>query len=1004
MNWNSKYTYIGIVFLVGTVVFFQSACKQPDQFLPGKIVICNAEMRNNGKDLYLSKDDSTVFFANGITQSSLEAHSGKYSALTIPKTQAFAMGYKINSVDPDWYFNVSVWRKSKNGKGALVVAADNTELLYEATTFAVDSTPDGWVKLQLDVLTSPLFSNQDLIFYVWNNGTDSVYFDDLVVKRLKRPDYPNYREQPLVIEMDTFAYLKIYNKRREAISEGVLQSSDNDWVKGFVYGDSKMMKVKLRLKGDWLDHLWGDKWSYRIKVGKGNAWNRLRTFSVQTPEARDFMMEWMAHKLYGSKDVLTTRYGFVPLIVNNQSKGLYAWEEHFEKQIVESNNRREGPIVKFSEEAMWQIQKILIRKKVWKTLPFFEAAEIEPFGEGKVQDSPVLFSQFITAQKLMYQYRAHLMPASQIFDIDKLAAYFAMLDLTHARHGMVWHNQRFYYNPVLSKLEPIAFDGYTDLPATDVSISDNQANVVMNSTYLNEEEYLYFDFFRDSVFVGKYLDKLAEFSNKKSIDSILFSLSNEERHYDSLLKLEFVHYRYDTSFFRRSAEGIRNYLPELTVKLNLYLDTIQGIPEIKKQHYTDTSTFENTPEFFVNAYMESHEGDSMVIGIHNYYPQEIILVGASIKDKFIFNYFYSKPSIEAYTQGLDGVVRNLTVDSVSNFVFFTLKDHEDIFKIPIHRWPYPSGITPQQELFQQIDLANNPFIERIVNHNIYIKKDSLVINKPFLIPEGYTVHFEPGTVMNLVENAMFISYSPVIMRGTPDAPIVITSSDFTGNGFTVLQAEGRSQVEHTRFENLNTLNYKGWELTGAVTFYESDVEIKHSVVYRNQCEDGLNIIRSKFLTEDVTFDYTWGDAFDSDFSNGLVLNCKFTNLGNDAIDFSGSTITIQDVTIDKAADKGISGGEMSHLTVKNTNIRRCNIGIASKDLSIVEVTGTKVLDCNYGLVLLQKKPEYGPGTLFFNQSIIQNPQTPMLIEVGSKVFQDGNEIQGTVKNAGDLFY
>ncbi|PJB59646.1 MAG: hypothetical protein CO098_02310, partial [Bacteroidetes bacterium CG_4_9_14_3_um_filter_41_19] len=205
MNWNSKYTYIGIVFLVGTVVFFQSACKQPDQFLPGKIVICNAEMRNHGKDLYLSKDDSTVFFANGITQSSLEAHSGKYSALTIPKTQAFAMGYKINSVDPDWYFNVSVWRKSKNGKGALVVAADNTELLYEATTFAVDSTPDGWVKLQLDVLTSPLFSNQDLIFYVWNNGTDSVYFDDLVVKRLKRPDYPNYREQPLVIEMDTFA-------------------------------------------------------------------------------------------------------------------------------------------------------------------------------------------------------------------------------------------------------------------------------------------------------------------------------------------------------------------------------------------------------------------------------------------------------------------------------------------------------------------------------------------------------------------------------------------------------------------------------------------------------------------------------------------------------------------------------------------------------------------------------------------------------------------------------
>jgi len=95
---------------------------------------------------------------------------------------------------------------------------------------------------------------------------------------------------------------------------------------------------------------------------------------------------------------------------------------------------------------------------------------------------------------------------------------------------------------------------------------------------------------------------------------------------------------------------------------------------------------------------------------------------------------------------------------------------------------------------------------------------------------------------------------------------------------------------------------------------------------------------------------------------------------------------------------------LSHLTVKNTNIRRCNIGIASKDLSIVEVTGTKVLDCNYGLVLLQKKPEFGHGRLIFNQSAIQNAQTEMLIEVGSMVIKDGTEIPGSVKDASNLFY
>ena len=48
------------------------------------------------------------------------------------------------------------------------------------------------------------------------------------------------------------------------------------------------------------------------------------------------------------------------------------------------------------------------------------------------------------------------------------------------------------------------------------------------------------------------------------------------------------------------------------------------------------------------------------------------------------------------------------------------------------------------------------------------------------------------------------------------------------------------------FTGLNTLSYKGWELTGGVTFYESDVRIKNCVFEKNKCEDALNIICSKF--------------------------------------------------------------------------------------------------------------------------------------------------------------
>ncbi len=996
--------YLAYWIFFGSLLILFYSCTKKNHFPSGKVLLCDAETLTNDKKQFVATTDSSFLFSGGNKRTSFEAHGGTYSVYTYPGNEAFAFGLELKGLAPDSYFMLSVWRKSKDGKGTLVATAKNAKDYYQATSAYVEMDENGWERLELEVFIPPLdFENGNFSFYTWNNSSDTVFFDDLRIERISSKKYPEYNLSSLNILLDTNEYIKLYHKRKIAIGNGILQTGENDWVKAIVFSEGEMMKAKIRLKGDWLDHLLTDKWSLRIKTSKEDAWKRMRTFSIQSPKARDFLLEWYSHKFYETKDILTTRYGFIPVYFNNLNKGLFAYEEHFVKQLIESRNRREGPIVKFSENPFWQVQKMAIITSTSPELPYYETSVVDVFEESKTMSSPVLSRQFLAAQKLMLQYKKQMMPAEQIFDLKKLASYYAMHDMTHARHGMVWHNQRFYYNPLICKLEPIAFDGYTENSLLDLTINDNLAHIIINQGLIDQEQLLFYDLFKQPLFIKYYLSYLNEFSKERFVDSVTNVYNSEVLFYDSLLQMEFKYYHFDLSIYQKSAASIRAYLPTLENELTMFLAEKKPF-NLARKVYTDTNTFENTPEFFVNAYMESHDGDSMVIGIHNYYPQEITLVGTGVKDKFIFNYFDSKPSIEAYTQGLDGVVRNLTVDSVSNFVFFTLKDNEDVFKIPIHRWPYPSGMTPQQELFQQIDLANNPFIERIVNHHIYIKKDSLVVDKPFLIPEGYTVHFEPGTVMNLVENAMFISYSPVIMQGTPDAPVVITSSDFTGNGFTVLQAEGRSHVEHTRFENLNTLNYKGWELTGAVNFYESDVDMIHSVVYRNQCEDGLNIIRSKFLTEDVTFDYTWGDAFDSDFSNGMVLNCKFTNLGNDAIDFSGSTITIQDVTIDKASDKGISGGELSHLTIKNTSIRRCNIGIASKDLSIVKVTGTRVLDCNYGLVLLQKKPEFGPGTLIFNQSTIQNPQTEMLIEVGSMVIKDGTEIPGSVKDASNLFY
>ena len=136
----------------------------------------------------------------------------------------------------------------------------------------------------------------------------------------------------------------------------------------------------------------------------------------------------------------------------------------------------------------------------------------------------------------------------------------------------------------------------------------------------------------------------------------------------------------------------------------------------------------------------------------------------------------------------------------------------------------------------------------------------------------------------------------------------------------------------------------------------------------------------------------------------MVSNSLFRNVGNDAIDFSGSQIRIVNTDITEAGDKGISGGEDSYLTVENTHIARSNIGLASKDLSTVIVSNSTVNDCNYGILLLQKKPEYGPARMILNNTPITNAKTKQLIEKGSEVLLEGKLVKGDRNNLTEIFY
>lgn len=212
-------------------------------------------------------------------------------------------------------------------------------------------------------------------------------------------------------------------------------------------------------------------------------------------------------------------------------------------------------------------------------------------------------------------------------------------------------------------------------------------------------------------------------------------------------------------------------------------------------------------------------------------------------------------------------------------------------------------------------------------------------------------------------------------------------------GIHVINAGTYSQINYTEFSNQSNLKYGNWSLPSAVTFYESPVKIDHSYFINNQSEDGLNLFRSyPFEVSNTTFKNTFSDAFDADFSDGTLTNCNFINAGNDAIDISGSIIVVKGCVFDKVADKALSAGEDSKMTVDSIKIDGASLAVVAKDLSKVIISNSEILNSEVVYCAFQKKQEFGPSTIVANNVTFTEFKEENLIEEKSTLKVDGEKI------------
>jgi hypothetical protein len=799
-------------------------------------------------------------------------------------------------------------------------------------------------------------------------------------------------------------YQKISQQRDEALLRGHLVSGSDSYVPAKIRHKDKTLKVKLRLKGDTLVHLGNDprlnrddKWSFRIKVRRGDAIFGMRKFSIQHPFTRDYESEVLFNKAIEREGIMALRYFFVHVFVNGKDKGIMAIEEHTSKELLEFHGRRDGPIIKFDES--------LLGKTIGTPYPHltdlfvnYRVSQLVPVGTNLEKKSDVFRTQFRTAVGLLRGFVEGIIPASKVFDPVLIGRYLALVKVWGGEHSLGVGNARFYYNPLTAKLEPIGHDAklrlrlsvfaYEDTVLARM-LQDEKIKSVYSETLKRID-----DEFNESKALGwaqKVQKKNLGILHKEFFQYEGLDLSRIKERASQLVKMDEELFRsypdYLKVYYLQNYEGkdvleIVNTLPDPVV-----ITSIKVVNRLTGKTQTITPLVSSSFPFTLGRTLidiaQAYNGASERVKV---WPPQVKKV---VLDK---SYSLQEHNIQVYA--------NIKGDSKTK-VYDAVLYHPALSKPPI----------PDSTVEQIV--SKFPFIIHSNQKMLLVKQGKWRINEWLFVPEGVKLVIPKGTTLEFDPLVGLITRGPILINGTKDEPVVLKGSGLEETnspwqGVFVSNVGEASVWSNVTILNTVGMSKNGWAVTAGVTFYQTEVELKKVSFFGNLCEDALNIVRSNFKIEDVEIKNALSDGLDIDFSKGIVREGRFENIGSvgggDAIDVSGTVIDITGVEFENIQDKAVSVGENSTVHATGLSIKSAGFGVASKDGSRLFLADSVIRESrNMAMVAYTKKKEYGPGAIVAENVKIQNLPKSVVAQSGSQILIDGVALPQVDLNVKNLY-
>lgn len=774
---------------------------------------------------------------------------------------------------------------------------------------------------------------------------------DIININFYKNDSKSFPKIYLNIKFEDLNMLLDARKKSLALHKSNQYLLNKERVPAEIIYKKKKYKSSIRLKGDRADH-WIDNKLFsldiKIKNGSIDGWDRI---ALQSHSNRGFPRSLIISNMMQRLGIISENYRTYELIVNGQNWGKRYAIDRISESFFENRKLKESITFKFTNQddvlisskltsnniSYKELNKILFSQGRYTT-KFDDEDKIENLYLKSVIESINLkkFSKQNNNDKKKF--------IKSIFKLDEIATIYAYIFLFNDGHPFGPGNLIFYFDPYLAKIRPIFNDASGSTFYNNFS-SHKDFNFNYINNFNNNISYLLVDENFFNVVINKMSLIIKDFDNVrndiKKIEKIY------DKNFENIIPFETIIKNY-----QNFSKYKKNYFTKIKkISLNKNDLNIKKLNQnyndfIKKHEKIRQILIENYKEkIFVRVYNDSW------IEIQNLTNEQIKindLIIQSFSDNCI-----QKIKINLIVEPNDGIKNKIDPIKCSEgkYQIFSTLGKENLIS---------DGKV--ENLGTRHENLVNEYTKNIFRNKDLILKGNTIIERPIRIKNANLI-IEKGTNILMKNNSFIVlDNGNLSINGTKELPVNIASPNNYWGGIYIKNSK-YSKIENLNIKNIDFFNdYKNlYFLTGAINFYNSNVEIINLNLSNVIAEDGINFIKSNTKLKNINIDGTKSDGIDFDFSEGKIENIFVSSVKGDGLDFSGSKFSINDSYFENILDKAISIGERSKISINNTLIKNSEIAIAVKDGSTLNLRDFSFVENSKDVTGYLKKPFYEMG-------------------------------------------